>query len=354
MEKARRQESPNTASSKPIVDQGFVNPTPQSDRRPLSHVARFLIFLLATGASLLTTAIILVEILYRTHVRPQLEANIVVQKKFLDSYLSDLKRLDEVPFFRSLQTMRAGQADAGVFLNGKVHWPPQPAASLNLRARGAPRQLVGPNTREILLRMNDEWMKKHPRAKTMKADLTVFTGLDRFDYWDIESESPISDLADKRIFVPPAHLPVPDVQDLLALAKVRLMMAAVKGESDFLLALNDVRSLAKLLLTTENQQLILTALAIFDIERFAYNYFVADRKLPATAWTPIERELNKTAQKAIHATRGYLRLWTPAVILEQIFHREPAPLAFCASVNEALPQELALRHLLEPQMRVYR
>jgi hypothetical protein len=336
------------------VHNGMANTTPKDSTLKnsfvTSPVARLLIYLLAMSTSLLTTAIILVEILYRTHVRPQLEANIAVQKNFLASYLTDLKRLNEVPLFRSLHTMRAGQADAGVFLNAKAHWTPQPAASINLRARGASRQLVSPNIRETLLRMNDEWMRKHLRVKTMNADLTAFTGLERFDYWDIESESPISDLADRKIFVAPAHLPVPDVQDLLALAKLRFMMAAVKGESDFLPALNDIRQLAKLLLTTENQQLILTALALFDIERFAYNYFVTDRKMSQATWTPIDRELNQIAQKAIHATRGYLRLWTPANILEQIFNGEPAPIGFCAAVNEALPQELSLRHLLEPQM----
>lgn len=305
---------------------------------------------LAMALSLFTTALLLVQALYLTHVRPQMEKNRGVEAKHLGPFLADIETLRNVPHLQAMQTVRSGRSDAGAFLNEKVFWSPPLNPAYKVKAMGAPKPLVGPGTRETLMRLQDDWMRKHPRVKHLKGDLSIFTALDRFDYWDIESNSPIAELASKSIYVAPSMLPFPDIQDFLSLAKLRLMRAALNGADDFIPALSDVRSLANLLLTTENQQLVLTGLALLDTERFAYSYFVKDRKMPAASWVPIEAEPNRIAHRAILATRGFLHLWTPKETLELIFLKGTPPIGLCAALNEALPLEFALRRVLEPQL----
>jgi hypothetical protein len=302
---------------------------------------RWICYILAVILSLSTMAIVLVETLFRLQVRPALDRNRAIERAYFEPYNSDLQFLARSPLF---PTTRAGQNDAGIFLNPKIFWAPKPT----LRARGTVAPIVPIATREALLRMRDEWMKKNSRAKMMKADLTIFTGLSRFDYWDIENESPIGDLAERHQSVVPAQLPVPEVSDLLAAVKIRLMLGASNGEADFVPALSDVRSLAQLMLTTENQQLVISGLAALDAERFAYQYFVDERHMPPGSWVPMDRNLLRRANRAVVATRGFMHLWTAPEMLEQAYLKGAPAAGFCAAINEAFPLEIALRPRLEP------
>lgn len=305
-------------------------------------MTRLVCYVLAASISLSTVAIVLVEMLFRMEVRPALVKNRTTAATFLDPYLGDVQFLARSPLFAP---SRIGKNDAGTFLNPKVYWLPQPKT----KPRGAAAPLVPLTIRETILRMRFEWMRKSARAANMKVDLSIFTGLGRFDYWDIEGDSPISDLAEQRVFAPPDQLPVPDVADLLAASKLRLMMGAVNGEQDYISALSDVRQLAQLLLTTENQQLMIAGLAALDVERAAYRYFVDEKNLVPSAWLPIDRNLLRRAHRAILATRGFLHLWTDPEILEKVYLKDQAPIGFCSAINEAMPIEFALRRRLEPQ-----
>jgi hypothetical protein len=308
------------------------------------------IYFFSAAISLFTTGLLLVELLYFINVRPQLLANRAIEAKYVGAYAADLQRLAKTQYLATMQTVRAGKADAGIFLNEKVHWAPQLESSMGVKKYGSQKPLVAASTREALLRLDSQWMQKHMRVENLKADLSLFTALDRFDYWDIEANSPIAELAEKHLYLPPAKLPFPDVQDLLAIGKLRLMHAAVNGPQDYVPALGDVRSLARLLLTTENQQLVMTGLSLLETERFAYNYFVKEMKMSPQSWIPTDAEDNRVAHRAILGTRGFLHLWTPTEIMRSIYLTETPPMGFCAAINEALPLEYALREVLEPQL----
>ncbi len=304
-------------------------------------MARWLSFVAAVVLSLSIIAIGLVEVLYRLQVKPTLEKNRAVQERFIQPYLDDLQFLAKNPLF---ENRSAGMTDAGVYLNAKVFWSPTIAGA---PARGQAQPLVSTEARENLLRMKTEWMRKFPRAEKLKADLSLFTGLNRFDYWDIEAESPIGDLIGKRRFIPPPQLPIPEVSDLLAVVKLRLMMGALT--KDPLAALTDVRQLSRLLLTTENMQLVLAGLSALDLERFAFRFYVEEMGMNAGQWTPIDRNTTRRAYRAILATRGYLRLWSRPEKIQTIFLGELTPIGLCAAANEALPLEYSLRRKLEPR-----
>lgn len=308
---------------------------------------RWICYILASVLSLSTMAILLVESLFQMQVRPSLEQNRMIQAENLEPFMADVEYLSHEPLLASLLANSHDQLrDAGTVLNEKMHWIPQPLS----RPRGLSTPLIPITVRESIQRLREDWMKKHMRTKTIKVDLSLFSDLARFDHWDLEADSPITDLINERIFILPSHLPTPDVSDLLTAVKLRLMFGALRGDADFLPALNDVRRLAQLLLTTENQQLIITGLAALDDERTAYQYFVDERDMEPATWTPVDRMLLRRATRALLGTRGFLHLWTSPSILEKVFIKGPTPMGFCAAVNEAMPLEYGLRHRLEPHL----
>jgi hypothetical protein len=302
---------------------------------------RWGLFLAAGAITLFTVAIGGLNALYRWQVKPLLIANTSTQDRHHALYLEDADFLAKTGLLNSVAV--EGHADAGLTLNDHLHWdPPGPVA------RGLSSPVISPAIREALLRLGPDWMIHHARAKNMKADLSFFADLGKFDYWDIENHSPIADLIEKKEFVPPPSLPIPEVWDLLDATRLRLMMGAVNR--DLLPALKDARFLSKLLLTTENLQLTLAGLTVLDEERKAYRYYVDNLGLPAGAWTPVDRNTTRRANRAILATRGYLRLWTRPQFLQEMFNDDFRAPGLCSAANEAYPLEFSLRPVLEPHV----
>jgi hypothetical protein len=156
----------------------------------------------------------------------------------------------------------------------------------------------------------------------------------------------VAQLIDSHLYVPPSRLPAPDSVELTALIKLRLIKAPEEG--DWLNALAECRHLARLMLTTESLELQLAGLALFDVERRAYRHFVELNMIDESAWRPLDRALTRRAGRALRATRGYLRLLTPADLFnDALLDKGRDPIGLCAAANEAFPIEWSLRPLLE-------
>ncbi len=310
---------------------------------PKLVVLRSIIYILAAALSISVLVIGLVEVIYVFQIQPLLKVNLALQEKYLARFSEDLTFIHRNEVF---STLPATGSDAGAFLNGKVFWAPV-KASLS-RTNNQP--LVSLTVREALLRFRGDWIRKFDQSKKLDGNLSIFTGLSRFDHWDIETESPIDEIKSRHEFVPPPQLPLPDSSDLLAAAKLRLMKGALSGE--LIPALNDVRQLARLLLTTENSQLILTGLVLYDYERHAYEFFVEERNLDPKAWIPVDRSITRRTHRVISATRNYLHVWTPAKLIDSVFLNPDytdSAVEICSAVNESFPLELSMRARLEPQ-----
>jgi hypothetical protein len=317
-------------------------------RRSLVYLAVGFLVLGALGLSGLT-------FLFSWKVKPALESGRRVQESFFSLYREDVAYLHKVSLFADPLLLK--KRDASSSLNARVYWFPRTP-----QTPGKTAPLVPMSVREELLRMKNTWINQASKSKRMTADLSLFSDIDQFDHWDIESgPSPIRHLAEKAEFVPPPRLPIPEAGDLIAAAKLRLMKATLGvslhglGRSDrkssnqeLLAALADTRQLARLLLTTENQQLVLAGLAILDHERLAYRHYVDEFGLAPELWQPINRNTTRRANRAIQGTRGYLRLWTKPDILNQVFLGSSIPPGFCSAVNDSFPLENSLRGLLEP------
>lgn len=274
--------------------------------------------------------------LYRLRVKPGLDSQIALQNRYFSLYNEDSAYLGRNATQLSLGAS-GGSSDAGPFLNPLVLWTPGTAGG---------KAVVDQATRVALLRTGGDWILQIAKGHHPRVDLSFFKQLPRYDYWDIEQGSPIADLIAKEKFVPPTHLPLPDTSDLIAATKFRLIAGGLDG--DFVPALRDARTFGRLMLTTENIQLVLTGLLILDFERRAYRYYVDNLHMEASTWTPIDQNVTRRARRAVLATRAYLRLWTPVKTMDEVFLGASIPPGFCAAVNEAMPFDYSLRPILEP------
>lgn len=309
------------------------------------------VYALSLFLPLFLLAFISINLLYRWNVKPLLASAQSDQADVLQSYIEDVEYLAR---FDLIRASSEHQADASTYLNSRLKWSPLPSG-IPLSFRSSSRPLITPAARDEIVRLQDAWLEKAFRAPRLKADLSFFKELARYDHWDVEVASPIADLTAAGEFVPPERLPIPDVSDLLALAKLRLMSGATPAKAEdtnpaSLVALREVRQLARLLLTTENLQLVLTGLALLDDERSAYRHYVDNGFLIADLWTPVDRNVTRRARRAIKATREFLYVWTDAAIIKQFYLAPPFPPGYCAAVNEALPTDESLRSLLKPQL----
>lgn len=279
------------------------------------------------------------NLLYRLRVKPGLDSQIDSQNRFKSLYQEDLEYLSKNGTELSLGAS-GGTSDAGPFLNPIVLWTPALSANEKQHA------IVDLTTRVALLRTGNDWILQIAKGHYPKSDLSFFTQLPKFDYWDIEREGPIATLIEKKIFVPPTRLPLPDTSDLLSAVKFRLIAGGL--DQKFVPALKDARILGRLLLTTENSQLVLAGLLVLDLERRAYRYYVDNLKMSAVTWTPIDANITRRARRAVLATRAYLRLWTPANTLQEVYMGASTPIGLCAAINEGIPFDYSLREVLEP------
>lgn len=332
-------------------------------------------YALAACLTLLGLNILGVEALYRKNIEAPLEHVTGVQNEFLETYLGDVEFLEKSELAAALnaaldgnarQPQEASQstiaatgenaptatplADAGPTLNSLLYW----GGTVDF-GRKAP--LVAAKSREFLMRYEEDWIKGRTFVERgmVKADLSIFNDLGRFQIWDVERNSPLQKIADDGEFVLPSKLPMPDTLDLLTAVKVRLMKGSIDGNP--VQALKDVRKLAMLLLTTENFQLVTTGLAALDLERRAYREYTDRDWMDPAVWLPIDHNTSMRAGRAYSGTVGYLRAVTDGETFEKIFMDGRIPPGFCAAANEQLPIEYAYRSKLTglwPFERQYR
>ena len=299
---------------------------------------RWGLYLTVVAVTLFALGVGGLNLLYRLQIRPGLEDQITTQARYRALYLEDVAFLEKSARELGLG-VSGGSSDAGPYLNSRVLWTPAPEGQKQTA-------LVDQETRVALMRTGNDWILQIAKGHMPKPDLSLFKELSKFDYWNIELGSPIDDLSQKHIFVPPPLLPLPDTSDLIAAVKLRLIKGGL--EKDFVSALRETRELGRLLLTTENTQLMLAGLFIFDFERIAYRYYVDQLKFDSKLWTPTDSNVTRRARRAVLATRAYLRLWTPAENLQETFLGPNVPPGICAAINDAVPFDFALRKVLEP------
>ncbi len=299
---------------------------------------RWGLYLTVAAVTLFALGVGGLNLLYRWRIRPGLESQLETQKRFRALYDEDREFLAKSASELSL-THSGGSSDAGPFLNSRVLWTPTVAGEKRVT-------MVDESTRVALMRTGNDWILQIAKGHLPKPDLSLFKELSKYDYWDIELGSPIEKLSQKHEFLPPPKLPIPDSGDLIAAVKLRLIKGGL--EKDFVPALRNAREMGRLLISTENIQLVLAGLLVMDFERRAYRYYVDELKMNPALWTVIDSNVTRRARRSVVATRAYLRLWTPGDILQTYYLGSTIPPGLCAAINESIPFDFALRKVLEP------
>lgn len=300
--------------------------------------------------------ILSVELLLRGNIATKLHETEAIYARHYDTFSADLEFLNSAPAAEPLRALmpKTGK-NAGPVLNAKLYW--SPAAPADQASFGRKTPLVPPESREFLLRYQDDWIKGRSFLESgrLKGETTVFSELGGFEIWDIETASPLEALGKKRQFVPYNFIPSPDTLDLISAAKVRLLRGTLDGQP--LEALHETRKLASLLLTTEYMPLLLTGLAILDLERLAYREYVDRGWLQESKWQPLPTNLIRRARRTWLASSSYLSILNLEERLLKSFGEEKLPSGLCAAINYRLPNELSMRDQLTgrwPFERTYR
>lgn len=306
----------------------------------LSSVALFFLYILS------------IELLIRGSITDRLEEIKEIQSRYLEQYLADAEFIEASEVGALLRVASKNmQTDASPRLNTQVLWSPLSSAY------GRKEPLVPAASREFLLRYQDDWIKGRSFLERgrLKGDTTIFDNLEQFTFWDIETAQPLADLMKKEEFLSPQRLPSPDTLDLLGATKIRLLQGTLDGNPK--VALADARKFAGLLMTTESLQLLLTGLAVLDLERRAYREFVDRGLIRDQDWRPIDANTTRRANRAFLATSSYLSAMTEESVFKKVLGLPQIPPAFCAAVNQRLPADLSLRDQLTglwPLERTYR
>lgn len=310
----------------------------------LSSIALFFLYILS------------IELLIRGSITDRLEEIKEIQIRHLEQYLADAEFIDTSEIGALLKRTGTGaspntETDAGPRLNVLVLWSPLTSAY------GRKDPLVPAASREFLLRYQDDWIKGRSFLERgrLKGDTALFEKLEGFQVWDIETAAPLAELLKNEEFLSPHHLPSPDTLDLISVTKIRLLEGTLDGKPK--LALSNVRKFASLLMTTESLQLLLTGLAVLDLERRAYREYVERGLIADQDWRPIDANTTRRANRAFLATSSYLSALTEESVLKKVLELPQIPPAFCAGINQRLPADLSLRDQLTglwPFERTYR
>lgn len=307
-----------------------------------------------------------VELLLRGNIAARLLQTEAIYARHFEAFSADLEFLNNSPSAGALRALmpKAGN-DAGPTLNSKLFWPANDRAidaSSEQAAFGRKSPLVPPESREFLLRYQDDWIKGRSFLESgrLKGETAFFSEIGEFQIWDIESNSPLETLAKKRKFVPHNFMPSPDTLDLISAAKIRLLRGTLDGRP--LEALIETRKFASLLLTTEYMPLLLTGLAMLDLERVAYREYVdrgwlTESQAASAKWQPLPTSLIRRARRAWLASSSYLSILNLEERVQKSFSGEKLPSGLCAAINYRLPNELSMRDQLTgrwPFERTYR
>ena len=138
-----------------------------------------------------------INLVYKWQLLPILKSHQAIQAKELPLYKKDMSHLmAHFPF----KSVVGGKANAGSFLNSRLFWLPR----VSVARESKPNMIaVSDALRSELIRYGNDYLAHPSHFANNHLDFTFFATLSHYDYWDIETDSPISSLSAQNRFVPP-------------------------------------------------------------------------------------------------------------------------------------------------------
>jgi hypothetical protein len=303
------------------------------------------LFLIFSTVAVVTFLIMGCVFFIRWVEEPQIASYRATQALFVDDFLKDRNALDAESWLHQNSNTTQKDLDAGEQLNPRLIWYPflkneEPVSSEKILS-------LPKNGRTDITNRGSEWMKLFYKYNKLPIDFSIFEALKNKTYWDLEENSPLAELIKKQHFVNSFERPLPELSDLALLTKLYAMRCVEKCEP--IQALQAIRHLSDLLLTTEYLDTELAAFTFLKIEKQAYDYYLKKGRIKDSQWQPRDLSILPQVQRVYLASRGYLHLWSSPLIIQKVF-TPAAHIALCSSINEDLPNDWLLRPLLEPTL----
>lgn len=260
----------------------------------------------------------------------------------IDVFLEDQKIISQDPFF----TEFGRKNDAGKFLNSRIAWI-KPAHSPYSSLVSKWPDIVPPTELDVKLNgtWRNKWMEHANEVSFEKIDFSWMRNLNQYDHWDIFSHGPLSRaIKNQTADISPFSMPTPDGWALLFLAKLRLMKAVVDHKP--LLALREVRQLAKLLLSQESYVEQIYATVLLELEMTAYETFLSQKLLRSSDWTPYEKKFISRVRRSLSAFTSLFSLNTSPEILKKVFLESSSRAGLCTALNNGMIQIAAVRDFM--------
>jgi hypothetical protein len=229
---------------------------------------------------------------------------------------------------------RAGNRDAGAFLNSRVGWTASPAPS---GALGLPAALES-----AVKGWNTEWHTHVDDVDLTGVDLAWMKDLASFDFWDIEENTALGNM---RPFFP-VDAPLPEFTALLQAARVRLLQGLKLNQARAASA--EVLDLARLCLSTENLVGEMVGLAMLRMDARARQVAV-ERRQDVTGWLALDAPDLQRFKRGLWAVSAFFGPVAPdGYPLTGDVARKVA-VGRCAGMMEGMGQALMTRSLLLPR-----
>jgi hypothetical protein len=172
-------------------------------------------------------------------------------------------------------------------------------------------------------------------------DLSILQDLLAYDHWDRDDSGAMADYLAAPRDVSWTAVPIPNLINIQYLARLRLAKGLV--DQDMLLALQEVRHLARL--THDGEILVdtMVAIALLGIERKGYEAAVEAGILTADAWVPVSEEDLVLARRVALGMVVVYRGLAPDDAVERLESAGVPLFGLCSAISESGMQMLLPR-----------
>lgn len=257
-------------------------------------------------------------------------------KAWIQSFLKDQRLLATESFFAPSTAKR----DAGAFLNERIEWDSQGSWTQTPFPKWPDLRPSG-ELRAKLDVWKDEWLEHIQEPGIRNLDFSWMKELGKYDHWDLFATGPLSKGKRLSSDLNLLSVPLPNMQSLMGLAKLRLLKGL--ASKDILPALQEVRHFIHLIHTQELPVSSMVAIALLRKERQAFEKAVSMGLLSRAAWTPISEEVIFAAKRGIYSFIGIFSLFTPSETLEEIFLKNTSRVGICSAIAEGIYHTALIR-----------
>ena len=247
------------------------------------------------------------------------------------AYLQDQAKFRDQPWF----TPHGRQANAAELLDGLPwlrghYWghPKQPAPS------GRPTLKFPPKLLEELRETPHTWSQS-PALRARFPDTSWMEAVHQYDHWEFAHADP-----------PPNETmpPTPDFTELYWWCDIHLRRGI--HNRDPAPAARDVRHVAQLLISTEDEIAAMLAAALLNQEADAHAYYVSQFGGPVEGWQPVSQELRDAFKRIVRGGPLYAGLFSQNEVRAKARDPKLAPVGYCISQDSAGRNLAMVRGLL--------